>query len=358
MKIDKHDSSNHAPSGSAVSPADNENENEVDVAVRLGPLTLRNPILTASGTFGYGSEFADIIDLSQLGGIVTKSLTPEPRAGNPTPRVAETPSGMLNAIGLENCGLDAFLKIRLPALRRLPTAIIVNVVGRTDDEFIAVCEALDAAHQEGGGVAAIELNMSCPNVSEGGLEFSSTAAAAERLVAACRRATSLPLIAKLSPNVTDIAEIARGAARGGADILSLINTLLGLAVNVTTRRPKIANVTGGLSGPAIRPVAVRMVYEVHRAVALPIIGIGGIADVDDVIEFFLVGASAVQVGTVTFSDPTRPVTLAEALPRRLAELGARSVAELVGGVRCGNESADLAPEAVSGPLLSRASAAP
>jgi dihydroorotate dehydrogenase (NAD+) catalytic subunit len=298
----------------------------------VGPLSLRNPILTASGTFGYGSEFEDLMDLSALGGIVTKSLSRLARPGNPTPRIAETASGMLNAIGLENCGLDAFLKHKLPALRGLKTAVVVNVVGKHIDEFAAVCAAIQNAHDEDGGVAGIELNISCPNVSEG-LDFSTDAGRAEQLVASARKATSRPLLVKLSPNVTDIRVIAKAAEAGGADGLSMINTLVGMAIDVTSRRPKIANVTGGLSGPAIKPVAIRMVHQVSQAVDIPIVGIGGIATVDDVIEFLLAGATAVQVGTTIFSDPTRPQLLAEALATRIAELGAASVRELIGGMK-------------------------
>ena len=277
----------------------NDDADGPDLSVRLGPLTLKNPVLAASGTFGYGVEYNRLFDVSQLGGVITKSLSPLPREGNETPRIAETPSGMLNAIGLENCGLERFLDTRLPELRDLGTTVIVNVVGHDVNAFVQVTAAL----AEAGGVDAVEINMSCPNVA-GGLDFSTDPARAEALVAAVRRAAELPLIAKLSPNVTSIADIARAAEAGGADAVSAINTLVGMAVDVEQRRPKLWNVTGGLSGPAIRPVAVAMVYAVRRAVSIPVIGIGGIETASDALEHLLVGATAVQVGTANFYRPT------------------------------------------------------
>jgi dihydroorotate dehydrogenase (NAD+) catalytic subunit len=270
-----------------------------DLRVSLGPLQLATPFLTASGTFGYGSEYSPVVDLRNVGAVVTKSLSVKPREGNPAPRIWETPSGMLNAIGLENCGLDSFVAHRVPELAGLPTQVLVNVVGDSIEDYAAICERLDAVE----AVDGFEINISCPNVKHG-CHFATNPADCERLFRALRGKTRKFLMAKLSPNVTSVPEIARAAVEGGAQALSLINTLLGMAVNVKTRRPRIANTTGGLSGPAVRPVAVRCVWQAAQACpGVPIVGIGGIRTLEDALEFFVVGACAVQVGTTNYVDP-------------------------------------------------------
>ena len=270
-----------------------------NLSVNVAGMALRNPIMTASGTFGYGEEFSQYVNLNTLGGIVTKGLSLRPRAGNPTPRIVETPGGMLNAIGLQNVGIDAFIEKKLPFLRTVDTLCVANFFGDTVDEYAEMARRLNELPE----VAALEMNISCPNVKQGGIVFGSDPACAAGVVAACRAATSKPLIVKLSPNVTDVVAMAKACADAGADALSLINTLIGMAIDINTRRPVLANVTGGLSGPAIKPVALRMVLQVARAVKLPIIGIGGIMSATDVIEFMLAGASAVQIGTASFFTP-------------------------------------------------------
>ena len=270
-----------------------------NLSVNVAGMALRNPIMTASGTFGYGEEFSQYVNLNTLGGIVTKGLSLRPRAGNPTPRIVETPGGMLNAIGLQNVGIDAFIEKKLPFLRTVDTLCVANFFGDTVDEYAEMARRLNELPE----VAALEMNISCPNVKQGGIVFGSDPACAAGVVAACRAATSKPLIVKLSPNVTDVVAMAKACADAGADALSLINTLIGMAIDINTRRPVLANVTGGLSGPAIKPVALRMVLKVARAVKLPIIGIGGIMSATDVIEFMLAGASAVQIGTASFITP-------------------------------------------------------
>ena len=270
-----------------------------NLSVNVAGMALRNPIMTASGTFGYGEEFSQYVNLNTLGGIVTKGLSLRPRAGNPTPRIVETPGGMLNAIGLQNVGIDAFIEKKLPFLRTVDTLCVANFFGDTVDEYAEMARRLNELPE----VAALEMNISCPNVKQGGIVFGSDPACAAGVVAACRAATSKPLIVKLSPNVTDVVAMAKACADAGADALSLINTLIGMASDINTRRPVLANVTGGLSGPAIKPVALRMVLQVARAVKLPIIGIGGIMSATDVIEFMLAGASAVQIGTASFITP-------------------------------------------------------
>lgn len=270
-----------------------------NLSVQVAGMNLRNPVMTASGTFGYGQEFSEYVNLNTLGGIVTKGLSLRPRAGNPTPRIVETPGGMLNAIGLQNVGIDAFIAQKLPFLRTVDTLCIANFFGGTVEEYAEMAARLDALPE----VAALEMNISCPNVKDGGIVFGSDPACAAGVVAACRAATSKPLIVKLSPNVTDVVVMAQACADAGADALSLINTLVGMAIDARTRRPVLANITGGLSGPAIKPVALRMVWQVARAVKLPIIGIGGIMSATDVIEFMLAGASAVQIGTASFVTP-------------------------------------------------------
>jgi dihydroorotate dehydrogenase (NAD+) catalytic subunit len=271
----------------------------MDLSVRIGPLTLRNPVIAASGCFGYGVEYADLVDLSSLGGVAVKGLFLSEREGHPSPRIVETPAGMLNAIGLQGIGVRRFVEEKLPELRARRATVIVNVCGTTLDEYVEVSRILADAE----GVAAIELNISCPNIKEGGIQFGCSLTSTYDVVSAVRKVTSLPLIPKLTPNVTDVASFARAAEEAGADAVSLVNTFLAMAIDVETRRPKISNIVGGLSGPAIRPIAVRMVNECYERVKIPIIGMGGITDARDALEFIIAGATAVQVGTANFVDP-------------------------------------------------------
>jgi len=271
----------------------------MDLSVNIGSLVLKNPIIAASGCFGYGVEYADVVDLSTLGAVAVKGLFLEEREGHPAPRIVETPAGMLNAIGLQGIGVHRFVDEKLPELRARRATVIVNVCGTTIDEYVQVSRILSDAE----GVAAIELNISCPNIKEGGIQFGCSLNGTFDVVAAVRKATHLPIIPKLTPNVTDVASFARSAEDAGADGVSLVNTFLAMVIDVETRRPKISNVVGGLSGPAIRPIAVRMVYECRQAVNIPIIGMGGIADARDALEFMIAGANAVQVGTANFVDP-------------------------------------------------------
>lgn len=296
--------------------------------VALGPLRLKNPVLTASGTSGYGVDLLPHMDPARLGGIVCKSLSLNPREGNPPWRIAETPSGMLNSIGLQNIGIEAFLRDKLPILRDHDVAVIVNIFGESVEEFAALAHRVDRAE----GVAGLELNISCPNTDKGGIEFGVDPDATARVTAAVRAATRLPLIVKLSPNVTDITVIARAAAEAGADILSLVNTFVGMAVDVERRRPILHSGSGGLSGPAIRPLAVHLTHKVARAVALPLIGIGGIRSGSDALEFILAGASAVEVGTSTFTEPAASVRVAGEVADYCLRHGVASVADLVGAL--------------------------
>lgn len=299
-----------------------------DLSVELGPLKLSNPILTASGTFGYGLEFLPYFDLGELGGLCTKGLSPRPREGNPPARIVETPAGMLNTIGLQNIGVDAFVSDRLPKLREYDLAIVANVFGETEAEYVEVCRKLDDAE----GVAAIELNVSCPNVEKGGIIFGNDPRALERVTRICREACSLPLIVKLSPNVTDIRVTARAAVDGGADILSLVNTFVGMAIDVERRRPVLTRISGGLSGPAIRPLAVWLTWQVAQSVEVPIIGMGGIVDERDAVEFFLAGASAVQVGTSNFVHPDAALKVLRGLESFLERRRIPSVRSLIGAL--------------------------
>jgi dihydroorotate dehydrogenase (NAD+) catalytic subunit len=298
------------------------------LAVQLGRLTLTNPILAASGTFGYAREMERLVDFSKLGGILPKTVTKVPRPGNKPWRTVETACGLLNSIGLDNDGIDTFIEHHLPYLRGLPTAIIVSIAGRTHDEFVEMAAQLG----QQAGVAAIELNISCPNVS-GGVDFGTDPVMCHKLVESARKASPLPILAKLTPNVTSIATMSRAAAEGGADAICLINTVLGMAIDWRNRRPLLGNVMGGLSGPAIKPVALRCVYQAAQAVKTPLVGIGGIATIDDVMEFLVAGASAVQIGTANYYDPTVSMKLVDALPAALAEAGVKQVSELVGTLR-------------------------
>jgi dihydroorotate dehydrogenase (NAD+) catalytic subunit len=308
------------PASSSRSPA-----SAPDLAVTLGRLRLPNPILVASGTFGYGREMTGFVDLRRLGGVVPKTITPQPRRGNVPWRTVETAAGLLNAIGLDNDGVDAFLASQLPWLVACGAPVIVSIAGAAEAEFTALADRLDGVP----GIAAIELNISCPNVSHG-VDLGTDPAACRSVVAGVRKATALPVIAKLTPNVTDIVAVARAACDGGADAVTLINTCQGMAVDWRRRKPLLGNVVGGLSGPAIKPIALRCVHQVRTAVDIPIIGVGGIMTVDDVMEFLVTGATAVQVGTANFAEPVVSMRLLDALPQALDELGAAGVADVVG----------------------------
>ncbi len=305
----------------------NVNPSDIPLDVRLGRLHLANPIMVASGTFGYGREMARVVDTGRLGGILPKTITQEPRPGNPPPRMIETAAGMLNSIGLDNDGIGAFVREKMPYLASLETAVLVSIAGRTRADFMDMATQLDGVP----GVAALELNISCPNVS-GGVDFGTNPQSCEQVVAGVRGACSLPVLAKLTPNVTDITEIAKAAEAGGADAVSLVNTCLGMAIDWRRRRPILGNKLGGLSGPAIKPISLRMVYQVAAAVGIPLVGIGGIATIDDVMEFLVAGASAVQIGTANFYNPTVSIQILDALPDALAELGATCVADVVGTI--------------------------
>ena len=301
----------------------------MDLSVQIGSLTLKNPLMAASGCFGYGVEYADVVDLSSLGAIVSKGLFLEEREGHPAPRIVETPAGMLNAIGLQGIGARRFVDEKLPELRARRATVVVNVCGTTLDEYVEVSRILSDAE----GVAAIELNISCPNIKEGGIQFGCSLNGTFDVVSAVRRVTALPVFPKLTPNVTDVASFARAAEDAGADAVSLVNTFLAMVIDVETRRPKISNVVGGLSGPAIRPIAVRMVYECRQAVKIPIVGMGGIMDARDVIEFMIAGASAVQVGTASFVDPFIWTKLIDGLRDYMQRHDVARVLDLVGTVQ-------------------------
>ena len=296
------------------------------LSVNLAGLHLRNPVMTASGTFGYGREFDQLMDLNRLGAIVVKGLSMEPSAGNPPPRIVETPCGMLNAIGLENVGIDAFLDAKLPFLKGLDVPIIANIYGRQISDYAELAARLNLYPE----VAAIEINISCPNVKAGGLAFGVDPDAAYQVVENVRASTDKILIAKLSPNVTDISLIARSVEAAGADAISLINTLTGMVIDVNRRRPKLANITGGLSGPAIRPIAVRMVWQVAQVTSLPIIGIGGITNAGDALEFIIAGATAVEVGTANFINPAITIAIIDGLERYLTENGIAGISDVIG----------------------------
>jgi dihydroorotate dehydrogenase (NAD+) catalytic subunit len=299
-----------------------------ELEVTIGTLRLKNPILTASGTFGYGLEYDDFFDVARLGGICTKGLSRHPRPGNPPERICETPAGMLNAIGLANVGVEAFCREKLPILRERGVTVIANIFASTEADFVAIAERLDAER----GVAAIELNVSCPNVTHGGLEFGKDARLCGQVTAACRRATRLPLWVKMSPEAGEVCEVARACEAEGADAITAINTIRGMSIDAAAGRVRLANRTGGLSGPALKPIALRIVWELAGAVAIPIIGIGGIFTLRDALEFLFAGASAIQVGTASFSNPRVALDVLEGLERHCAE-HAVSVRELVGRAR-------------------------
>jgi dihydroorotate dehydrogenase (NAD+) catalytic subunit len=307
----------------------------MDLSVEIGSLRLKNPLMAASGCFGYGVEYADVIDLSTLGAIVSKGLFLREREGHPAPRIVETPAGMLNAIGLQGIGARRFVDEKLPELRARRATVIVNVCGTTIDEYAEVSRILSDAE----GVAAIELNISCPNIKEGGIQFGCSLNGTFDVVSAVRKVTRLPLIPKLTPNVTDVASFARASEDAGADAVSLVNTFLAMVIDVETRRPKISNGMGGLSGPAIRPIAVRMVYECRQLVKIPIIGMGGITEPRDVIEFMIAGANAVQVGTANFADPFIWSKLLDGLQDYMQRHNIARAADLVGTVRTKEDTA-------------------
>jgi dihydroorotate dehydrogenase (NAD+) catalytic subunit len=296
----------------------------MDLAVKLGRLLLQNPVIAASGTFGYGLEYRSLVDLNALGGFSTKGLSLKPKTGNPVPRVIETSSGMLNAIGLENIGLEAFLSEKLPQLEKFNTRIIVNFFGDTTQEYVEMAQALSGVER----VDALEMNVSCPNVEKGGLQFSSNPDVLQAVVSAVRKMTEKFLIVKLSPNVTDITVLAKAAENAGADALSVCNTFVGMSIDINTRRPYLANRTGGLSGPAIKPLALNLVYQTARAVQIPIIGIGGITSGEDAVEFLLAGAKAVQIGTANFIDPQSTLHVIEGIRRYCLAHGVNQLSEL------------------------------
>lgn len=300
-----------------------------DLRVNIGALHLRNPVMTASGTFGYGEEFASLVDLHRLGAIVVKGVSLEPRSGNPPPRIVETAAGMLNAIGLENVGVESFVKEKLPFLQDIGTPVIVNILGNTVDDYRRLAKRFNEVDM----VAAIEVNISCPNVKEGGVAFGTDPAMAHAVTTAVRENYQGPVVVKLSPNVTDITVIARAVEEAGADAVSLINTVLGMAIDIETWRPMLANTVGGLSGPAIKPIALRMVWQVAMSVKIPVVGIGGITTPEDAIEFLMAGASAVQVGTANFINPKATEEIIEGITGFLQAKKLNSVQELIGSVQ-------------------------
>jgi dihydroorotate dehydrogenase (NAD+) catalytic subunit len=300
----------------------------MDLRVAIGPLTLKNPVIAASGCFGYGTEYADLVDLSTLGGIAVKGLFLEEREGHPPPRIVETPAGMLNAIGLQGIGVHRFIAEKMPELRARGAVVIVNICGTTIQEYVELSKILSDVE----GVAALELNISCPNIKEGGITFGCSLNGTADVVGAVRRVTRLPVIPKLTPNVTDVSAIAKAAEEAGADAVSLVNTFLAMAIDVETRRPRLSNIVGGLSGPAIRPIAVRMVYECRQRIRIPIIGMGGIASAADALEFIIAGASAVQVGTANFVDPLIWPKLLDGLQQYGARHQLAGIQELVGAL--------------------------
>jgi dihydroorotate dehydrogenase (NAD+) catalytic subunit len=302
----------------------------IDLKVQIGKMTLKNPVMTASGTFGYGDEYAEFVDLDKLGAIVVKGLSLKPKQGNPPPRIVETPSGMLNAIGLQNIGIDNFIKKKMPFLRECKAKVIANFFGDSIDEYVKAAEKLGSVK----GIDALEMNISCPNKQAGWIVFGTDPKVTHKVVSAVRKSTKLPLIVKLSPNVTDISHMAGIAEDAGADAISLINTLSGMAIDIKSRKPKLANITGGLSGPAIKPIALRMVWECFRKVNIPIIGMGGIISSDDAIEFLLAGASAVAVGTANFINPGITAEIIKGIKSYMSSERIRSIRDITGAIKC------------------------
>jgi dihydroorotate dehydrogenase (NAD+) catalytic subunit len=300
-----------------------------NLAVELAGIRLNNPVIAASGTFGYGEEFERFADLRRIGGICVKGTSARPIDGNLPPRLFPTPSGMLNSIGLENVGVDAFIRDKMPFLRKTGSAVFVNVFGFNEDEYVEVIDKLNTCD----GIAAYELNISCPNTKHGGMVFGQSAALTQQLTTRSKTRSARPIIVKLSPNVTDIAEMARAAEEGGADAVTVANTFLGMAIDPNTFKPRIHTITGGVSGPAIRPITLRMVYQCARAVKIPVIGLGGITNAEDAVEYFLAGASAIQVGTANFHDPRAPVHVLDGLEKFLKKKGISSIRDLVGQLK-------------------------
>jgi dihydroorotate dehydrogenase (NAD+) catalytic subunit len=304
-------------------------KSEIATAVQIGSLKLKNPVMTASGTFGYGEEYADYVDLNCLGGIVVKGLSLNPRLGNPPPRIMETAGGMLNAVGLQNVGVNVFIEEKLPFLRRYNVAVIANIYGESTLEYTQVAGRLSQVQ----GVHALEINVSCPNVKKGGLCFGADPKAAAEVTRRVRAETDLPVIVKLTPNVTDIAAIAQAVEQAGADAVSLINTLTGMSIDLKTKTPRLKNITGGLSGPAIKPVALRMVWQVAQKVAIPVIGIGGIMTAEDALEFMIAGASAVQIGTANFINPCATIEIIDGIRHYLQDNKIKNIKDIVGTLR-------------------------
>jgi len=301
---------------------------KINLSVNIAGILMKNPVMVASGTFGYGEEYAKYIDLNKLGAIVVKGLSLTPREGNPPPRIVETSAGMLNSIGLQNIGIDSFINEKLPFLEKFDTKVIVNFFGDSIDEYCDVAKKVDSV----SGIHGLEMNISCPNKKEGWLEFGTNPDLAFRVVSAVRKNTKLPLIVKLSPNVTDITVIAKAVSDAGADAVSLINTLSGMAIDIKTRKPKLANIIGGLSGPAIKPVALKMVWQVAKTIKLPIIGVGGIMTYEDAIEFMIAGASAVQIGTANFIDPASSEKIIDGLKLYCEQNSIRNINEIAGSI--------------------------
>jgi len=303
-----------------------------NLEVEIAGIKLKNPVMTASGTFGYGQEYAPFVDLNRLGGMVLKGITLKLKMGNPPPRIIEIPSGMLNAIGLQNVGLEALIKEKLPYLKKFNTPVIINISGDTIEEYVELARRLGEVSEE-KGIAGLEVNISCPNVKKGGMVWGTDAKATYKIINNIRKTTSLPLIVKLTPNVTDIKTIARAAEEAGADAISLINTLVGMAVDIDSRKPKLANVSGGLSGPALKPVALWLVWQVFQTVNIPVIGIGGIIKVEDALEFIIAGARAIEIGTANFVNPRVTVEIIEGIEKYLIENNIKDINELVGSLK-------------------------
>ena len=303
-----------------------------NLEVEIAGIKLKNPVMTASGTFGYGEEFSPFIDLDKLGAMVLKGIILKPKMGNPPPRVIETPSGMLNAIGLQNVGVEVLIKEKLPYLKKFNTPVIINISGDTIEEYVELAQRLEEVSAE-MGVAGLEVNISCPNVKKGGMAWGTDAKATYKIVSSIQKATTLPLIVKLTPNVTDIKTIAQAAEEAGADALSLINTLVGMAVDIDSRKPKLANISGGLSGPAVKPVALWLVWQVFQTVKIPIIGIGGIIKIEDALEFIIAGARAIEIGTANFVNPRVTIEIIEGIEKYLTENNIKDVNELVGSLK-------------------------
>lgn len=300
--------------------------------VKIAGIKLKNPVMTASGTFGYGQEYAHFVDLNKLGAMILKGITLKPKMGNSPPRVIETPSGMLNAIGLQNVGVEVLIKEKLPYLKKFNTPVVINISGNTIEEYMELARRLEEV-SEAAGVAGLEVNISCPNVKKGGMVWGTNAQSTYKIISSVRKATSLPLIVKLTPNVTDIKTIAQAAEEAGADAISLINTLVGMAVDIDSRKPKLANVSGGLSGPALKPVALWLVWQVFQAVNIPVIGIGGIIKVEDALEFIIAGARAIEVGTANFVNPRATIEIIEGIEKYLIENNIKNINELVGSMK-------------------------